>query len=88
MRPRWAAVIVNYETGPLLIDCVRSVLADTSAGPVELVVLDNGSRDSSIEVLHAAFPGVRVVTVSGKRRLRACARTSVSRPRTHRSLRC
>ncbi len=61
MRPRWAAVIVNYETGPLLIDCVRSVLADTSAGPVELVVLDNGSRDSSIEELHAAFPDVRAV---------------------------
>ncbi len=65
MSPRWAAVIVNYEAGPLLIDCVRSVLADTSAGPVELVVVDNGSRDGSIEALHAALPEVRVVQSPG-----------------------
>ena len=32
-RPRWAAVVVNYESGPLLVECVGSVLADTSAGP-------------------------------------------------------
>jgi N-acetylglucosaminyl-diphospho-decaprenol L-rhamnosyltransferase len=65
VSPRWAAVIVNYEAGPLLIDCVRSVLADTSAGPVELVVVDNGSRDGSIEALHAVFPEVRVVRSPG-----------------------
>ncbi len=58
---RWAAVIVHYEAGPLLVDCVRSVLADGSAGPIELVVVDNGSRDDSIADLHAAFPQVRVV---------------------------
>ena len=62
---RWAAVIVNYEAGPLLIDCVRSVLADTSAGPVELVVVDNGSRDGSVEALQTAFPEVRVVRSPG-----------------------
>jgi len=62
---RWAAVIINYEAGPLLIDCVRSVLADTSAGPVELVVVDNGSRDGSVEALQTAFPEVRVVRSPG-----------------------
>ena len=41
--PRWAAVIVNYEAGPLLAESVRAVLADTTAGPVEIVVVDNGS---------------------------------------------
>ena len=64
-RPRWAAVVVNYEAGPLLADCVRSVLADTSAGPVELVVVDNGSRDGSVETLLAAHPDVRVVRAPG-----------------------
>jgi N-acetylglucosaminyl-diphospho-decaprenol L-rhamnosyltransferase len=62
---RWAAVIVNYEAGPLLIDCVRSVLADTSAGPAEVVVVDNGSRDGSVEALHAVLPEVRVVRSPG-----------------------
>jgi GT2 family glycosyltransferase len=44
---------------------VRSVLADTSAGPVDLVVVDNGSRDGSIDDLLAAMPDVRVVRAPG-----------------------
>jgi N-acetylglucosaminyl-diphospho-decaprenol L-rhamnosyltransferase len=64
-RPDWAAVVVNYEAGPLLEACVSSVLADASAGPVELVVVDNGSRDGSVEALVAAHPDVRVVRAPG-----------------------
>jgi N-acetylglucosaminyl-diphospho-decaprenol L-rhamnosyltransferase len=44
---------------------VRSVLADTSAGDVELVVVDNGSRDDSIARLERACPGTRVVHAPG-----------------------
>jgi N-acetylglucosaminyl-diphospho-decaprenol L-rhamnosyltransferase len=61
----WAAVVINYESGPLLTDCVRSVLADTSAGDVDLVVVDNGSVDGSVDALRAAVPGVRVIGSSG-----------------------
>jgi N-acetylglucosaminyl-diphospho-decaprenol L-rhamnosyltransferase len=64
-RATWAAVVVNFETGPLLVECIGSVLADTSAGPVELVVVDNGSRDDSLAVLFAAYPDVRVVRAPG-----------------------
>jgi N-acetylglucosaminyl-diphospho-decaprenol L-rhamnosyltransferase len=64
-RPRWAAVVVNYEGAGRLEPCVRSVLADTSAGPVELVVVDNGSTDGSIERLHAVLPDVRAVRAPG-----------------------
>lgn len=62
---RWAAVVVNYEAGDHLEACVRSVLADDSAGPVELVVVDNGSRDGSVERMARAFPDVRVVRAPG-----------------------
>ena len=65
MTPAWAAVVVNYEAGPLLTECVRSVLADTSAGEVELVVVDNGSGDGSVDVLRGAVPGVHVITSPG-----------------------
>jgi N-acetylglucosaminyl-diphospho-decaprenol L-rhamnosyltransferase len=58
---RWAAVVVNYESGPLLITCVRSLLADTSAGEPELVVVDNGSRDGSVAALARELPSVRVL---------------------------
>ena len=59
--PRWSAVVVNYEAGDALRDCVASLLADTSAGAPEIVVVDNGSTDGSIERLLAAYPTVPVV---------------------------
>jgi N-acetylglucosaminyl-diphospho-decaprenol L-rhamnosyltransferase len=54
-------VVVNFEAGSLLIDCVDSLLADTSAGAPEVVVVDNGSKDGSVAALHVAHPDVRVV---------------------------
>ena len=64
-RPRWAAVIINYEAGDLLTTCVRSILEDDTAGPVELVVVDNGSSDGSVDALLSACPGVQVVRSPG-----------------------
>jgi len=60
--PRWAAVVVNYESGDLLTPCVRSVLDDASAGAPELVVIDNGSVDGSIDQLQRSVPGVQVIS--------------------------
>lgn len=53
--------MVNYESGTLLVECVRSLLADDGAGVPEVVVVDNGSTDGSIAALRAAFPSVQVV---------------------------
>lgn len=61
MAPAWAAVVVNYEAGPLLLECVRSLFADDSAGTAEVVVVDNGSADGSLDAVRRAFPSVRVV---------------------------
>ena len=65
MTRAWAAVVVNYQAGPLLTDCVQSVLADASAGEGELVVVDNGSADGSVAALLAAVADVRVITAPG-----------------------
>jgi N-acetylglucosaminyl-diphospho-decaprenol L-rhamnosyltransferase len=59
--PRWAAIVVNYESGLLLTACVRSLLADTSAGEPELIVVDNGSSDGSVAALLLELPAVRVL---------------------------
>jgi len=58
--PRWAAVVVEYESGGLLAGCVRSILADDSAGPVEVVVVDNGASGAARAAV-AGLPGVRVL---------------------------
>jgi N-acetylglucosaminyl-diphospho-decaprenol L-rhamnosyltransferase len=65
LTPAWAVVIVNFEAGPLLTSCARSVLADTSAGAPELVVVDNDSHDDSVTQLEREFPAVRVVHAPG-----------------------
>ena len=58
----YAAVVVNFNAGPLLARCVRSLLADVGAdGAPEVVVVDNGSEDGSVAELRRACPDVTVV---------------------------
>ncbi len=65
MTSHWAAVVVNDRAGSLLAECVESLLADTSAGPVELVVVDNDSTDGSVAELRRVVPEARVVVAPG-----------------------
>ncbi len=58
---QWAAVVVNYRSGSMLTDCVEALVADTSAGISEIVVVDNGSEDGSVDALRAHHPGVTVL---------------------------
>jgi GT2 family glycosyltransferase len=57
---RFAAVIVNYNGGSMLAECVRSCLAE-SIPAAQIFVVDNGSRDGSIEALELHVPGIQVV---------------------------
>ncbi len=57
---RFSAVIVNYNGGDMIGDCVRSALQEGIA-PAQVIVVDNGSADNSIARLHADFPAVSVL---------------------------
>jgi nucleoside-diphosphate-sugar epimerase/GT2 family glycosyltransferase len=50
-----SVAIVNYNGGHYLLDTVHAVLA--SNVPIEVLVVDNGSVDDSIDALRDEFPG-------------------------------
>jgi N-acetylglucosaminyl-diphospho-decaprenol L-rhamnosyltransferase len=55
-----AVVIVNYESGPALARCVEGVRSEPGVA-VEVVVVDNGSADGSLDEIRRTFPDVVVV---------------------------
>ena len=52
-----AVIIVNYNGGALLRQCLQAVEAQTIR-PDRVLVLDNGSTDGSVEACRAAMPSV------------------------------
>ncbi|ATX81426.1 hypothetical protein Ga0123462_0555 [Mariprofundus ferrinatatus] len=62
-----SVIIVNYNCGALLTDCVCSVLA--SSVPVEVFVSDNGSTDGSIEHLRNRIEDDRLHIISNNQNL-------------------
>jgi N-acetylglucosaminyl-diphospho-decaprenol L-rhamnosyltransferase len=74
-EPSVGVAIVSYNTAPLLRRCLRSVVADTR-GPV--LVVDNHSTDSSVELVRAEFPSVRVRAEAENRGYGAAANLAVA----------
>jgi N-acetylglucosaminyl-diphospho-decaprenol L-rhamnosyltransferase len=58
--PKFAAVIVNYNGGSMLSECVCSCLRE-GIPPAQIIVVDNGSRDGSIEELSSEIAGLTLV---------------------------
>jgi hypothetical protein len=58
-QPQVAVVIVSYNTRALLRDCLASLQACRL--PLRIVVVDNGSRDGSRELVCAEFPEALLV---------------------------
>ena len=48
-------IIVNYNTKNLLRPCIDALLAGTAGLSLQIVIVDNGSRDGSADVLRAEF---------------------------------
>ncbi|MEJ2598480.1 MAG: glycosyltransferase [Anaerolineales bacterium] len=56
--PLVAALIVNYKSQEWLEECIPSLYAQTYS-PLEIVVVDNGSHDGTLEWLQADHPQVK-----------------------------
>ena len=60
MTPRLAVVIVNYNGGRHLANCLASLRDSPPSTSTDIIVVDNGSTDGSHEILEA-FPRVRLI---------------------------
>lgn len=61
MKKKLSVIILNWNGERLLREFLPSVVANTAGDEVEVIVADNGSSDSSLQVLADEFPGVRVI---------------------------
>lgn len=72
-KPEVSTVIVSWNTSAMLENCLRSLfhcqglavglgeVPRPNALPIEVIVVDNASIDSSVEMVHEQFPMVRVI---------------------------
>ncbi|MDO9375079.1 MAG: glycosyltransferase family 2 protein [Ferruginibacter sp.] len=51
-------IVVNYKSPGLVLDCIRSIYAETKLISFEIIVVDNDSKDESEEIITTAFPAI------------------------------
>ncbi|HPN66653.1 MAG TPA: glycosyltransferase family 2 protein [Candidatus Omnitrophota bacterium] len=56
-----SVIIVNWNTGALLRDCVESVYRETVKHSLEVIVVDNASSDNSIPLVEKEFASAVVI---------------------------
>ena len=62
-----SVVIVNWNTAPLLRNCLDSLPAACDGLTREVLVVDNASRDGSAELVRTAYPGVTLLESGANR---------------------
>jgi GT2 family glycosyltransferase len=58
--PLVSILVISYNTRAMTLDCLRSIIAETTV-PYELIVLDNASPDGSAAAIAEAFPDIRLI---------------------------
>ena len=59
--PTVSIVIVSYNTRDLTLTCLHSVSRQSRQIPLEVIVVDNASRDGSADVIEAQYPSVNLI---------------------------
>lgn len=59
--PSVSIIVINFNGRQHLDACFKSLLQQGYGGPIEIIMVDNGSKDGSLEFMRAAFPQVRLI---------------------------
>lgn len=60
MNPTYDVVIVNYNGKDIITDCLQALAAST-VKPSKVIICDNGSHDTSVEIIRNNFPDVHLI---------------------------
>lgn len=60
VNPKVAAIAVNWNQRDLTLECIGSLM-DSNYDNLEVILVDNGSSDGSVESIHGLFGRVRIV---------------------------
>jgi len=63
MQARVAIILVNWNGYAMTKDCINSILENPSSA-YQIVVVDNGSTDGSVQKLREAFPQIHLIASS------------------------
>lgn len=56
-------MIPNYQGADCISECIQSIL-DTTGADIEIVVVDNASSDSSVQIIRTNLPSVRLIQMN------------------------
>lgn len=62
--PELSIIVVNWNTREITLECLQSALDETRDTRIEILVVDNGSKDGSAEAIAARFPGITLLAES------------------------
>ncbi len=60
-KPELSIVIISYNTQDMTRECLESVYANASGLDLEIIVVDNASRDGSVEMIEQCFPAALLI---------------------------
>jgi GT2 family glycosyltransferase len=60
LEPLVSVIILNYNAGKLLSECIESVL-ETDYENFEVIVVDNASKDNSVNICKEKFNSVKII---------------------------
>lgn len=56
-----SVIIVNYNTKNLCVNCIKSIIEKTKDVEYEIIVVDNNSKDDSVEAIKSNFPNIKLI---------------------------
>jgi|GEM_PF-1322519 len=61
LKPKLSIIIVSWNCLSYLQKCLRSILSSSLSFPLEIIIVDNGSSDGTVETIKLAYPQVKII---------------------------